>query len=261
MRLTFYYPEWVSERAVVIAQSGTHLVVAERNLEGFRGLTFDAFGALFEEGPMSPPAALVRALEAAGVSMEPGSLAAKWKDTVRGHQRTDPFITFREVLLRSVNDVFSRLGLSLGPDPTVDQALDELRLVRIHPEVHRVLQELEGEVPLAVISNMDTSVLLGALHNHGLAFSFVITSDEEQRYKPDSSMFRRAIRYIGLPATNILHVGDSYEEDVLGAASVGMGALLIHRRGTPPDSPGEALGVVQGLDEVRDFLRRSSRGG
>jgi len=91
----------------------------------------------------------------------------------------------------------------------------------------------------------------------GLSFTFVITSEEEQRYKPAPSIFQRAIRYLGLPAENILHVGDSFEEDVVGASAVGMGSLLIQRSGRSKDPVPKGTKVVRNLGEVRDFVRRS----
>lgn len=235
-------------------------MVAEQNLKGFRGLTFDAFGALFDGGPMNPPSALARILGAQGKATDPHALEGSWREAVMHHQRTDPFITFRDVLRRSFEEVLSSFALTADLDVAVDDAMDDFSAAKVHSEVPRVLQEFESDVPLAVISNMDTAVLLEVLHRNGLSFNFVITSDEEQRYKPDAALFRRAVRYIGLPAEHILHVGDSYDEDVVGAASVGMPALLIHRAGTRPVSQGQAKGIVRDLREVRQFLLRSWQG-
>jgi len=167
------------------------------------------------------------------------------------------FVAFRDLHRNAFREMFRQFGLSGDLDACVDEAFDEYLRVRAYPEVASVLHQLEKEVALAIVSNMDTMLLLEALHNNGLSFTFVVTSEEEQRYKPAPSIFQRAIRYLGLPAENVLHVGDSFEEDVVGASAVGMGSLMIQRSGRSKNPVQKNAKVVRNLDEVRDFIRRS----
>jgi len=180
-----------------------------------------------------------------------------WRRALRTAYETDPFIAFREVHRKVFQEMFTHFGISDDVDGSIDEAFDEYRRVKAYPEVPSVLRQLESEVAMALVSNMDTMLLLEALQKNGLSFTFVIASEEEQRYKPSAPIFQRAIRYLGLPASNILHVGDSYDEDVVGAAAVGMGSILIQRPdrfNSPPSTQGP---VVHDLREVRDFVRRS----
>src|SRR5438046_7315836 len=154
-------------------------------------------------------------------------------------------------------EMFERFGLSGDLDACVDEAFDEYLRVRAYPEVASVLHQLEKEVALAIVSNMDTMLLLEALHNNGLSFTFVVTSEEEQRYKPAPSIFQRAIRYLGLPAENVLHVGDSFEEDVVGASAVGMGSLLIQRSGRSKSQIQKNAQVVRHPHAAADLSLRS----
>jgi 2-haloalkanoic acid dehalogenase type II len=237
--------------------SRTRFVVAESNLRGFRGLTLDAFGSLLRGGPGHLPEALRKLVGEREEQPEGRALENLWRDTFRKYIRTNPFLSFREVHRQSTQDFFKALGISNDVDACIDSAFDEYRNSKAFPEVAAVLRELEQEVPVAVVSNMDTTALLGALQRNGLTFTFVITSDEEQRYKPDPSLFQRAVRYLGLPAANVLHVGNSYAEDIVGASLTGMPSLLMRRPGASEEPKGEAKGTVQSLDEVRDFIRSS----
>jgi len=180
-----------------------------------------------------------------------------WRDTFRRYIRANPFLSFREVHRKTIQDFFKALGISEDVDGSIDAAFDEYRSSSAYPEVSAVLRDVEQEVPVAVISNMDTTALLGALQRNGLTFTFIITSDEEQRYKPDPSLFQRAVRYLGLPAANVLHVGSSYAEDIVGASLTGMPALLMQRPGAPEEPRGEAQGTVHDLQQVNDFIRNS----
>jgi len=235
---------------------GTRVVVAPKNLRGYRGLSLDGYGALLQGGPDTMPQVLVRLLADHGKS--PDRMADDlWRKALHTQYAADPFVAFREVHRAVFNELFTRFGLRGDVDACIDEAFDEYRHAKAYPEVHAVLRELEADVPLAVVSNMDTMVLLDALHNNGLSFTFIVTSEEEQRYKPSRSIFERAIRYLGLPPANILHVGDSYLEDVVGPTSVGMGSVLMRRSGAFGDPPPKSTPIVSDLRDAREFVRRS----
>src|SRR2546427_3640703 len=237
--------------------SRTRLVVSESNLRGFRGLTIDAFGCLLRGGPSQLPNALRKIVGTQAEKLNVRSLEDLWRDSFRKYIRANPFLAFREVHRKTIQDFFKTLGISNDVDGRIDAVFDEYRNSSAYPEVSRVLQDVEQEVPVAVVSNMDTTTLLVALQRNGLTFTFIITSDEEQRYKPDPSLFQRAVRYLGLPAANVLHVGSSYAEDIVGASLTGMPALLMQRPGAPEEPRGEAQGTVHDLQQVNDFIRNS----
>ena len=101
----------------------TRVVVAESNLRGFRGLTLDAYGALLDGGPMEVPAALWRLLRETGSAPVSPTLEELWRNAFRDHVRTEPFITFREVLRRSALEVLERFGVGANADDYVDEIL------------------------------------------------------------------------------------------------------------------------------------------
>src|SRR3989442_4867141 len=107
---------------------------------------------------------------------------------------------------------------------------------------------------------MNTPALWAALQGTVPTSTFITTSEEEQRYKPALPVFKRAVRYWGLPASNVLHVGGSYAEDIVGASLAGMPSLLMQRPGAPEEPRGEATGTVHDLEQVRDFIRSSWKG-
>jgi 2-haloalkanoic acid dehalogenase type II len=234
----------------------SRLVVAPENLRGFRGLTLDGYGALLRGGPDEPPKVLRRLLADHGKPAEQ-TIRDAWRKGLRTQFAADPFIAFREIHRLVFQDLFRRFAIQADLDSCIDEAFDEYRRATAHSDVSSVLRELEPDVPMAVVSNMDTAILLEALHRNGLSFTFVVASEEEQRYKPHPSIFQRAIRYLGLPPTNILHVGDSYHEDVVGATSVGMGAVLIDRRPDPGNESLQSVRVIRGLRDLPNLIRQS----
>jgi HAD superfamily hydrolase (TIGR01509 family) len=78
-----------------------------------------------------------------------------------------------------------------------------------------------------VISNSNGSVR-AALDKAGLApyLDFVIDSTVAGVAKPDPRVFHMGLREAGVAPAEAVYVGDSYFVDVVGARTVGMGAVL-----------------------------------
>lgn len=90
---------------------------------------------------------------------------------------------------------------------------------QLYPEVTSVLEAWQRcGIPLIVISNFD-SRLYSVLERLGLArfFSAVFISSEVGVAKPDPAIFAQAIAPYGIPPERAWHIGDSWQEDVLGA--------------------------------------------
>jgi putative hydrolase of the HAD superfamily len=96
------------------------------------------------------------------------------------------------------------------------------------------------------VSNWDYS-LPGVLEGCGLgdAFDRVVTSAEAGARKPDPAIFAAALELAGCDAEEAVHVGDTPEEDLEGAAAAGIRALLIARDGS---------GDIASLGEIGQHL-------
>jgi len=88
-------------------------------------------------------------------------------------------------------------------------------------------------VGLGVISNWDESAkpILSQCHILDF-FDPLIISKEVGVTKPAESIFRIALEKAGIDARQCLYVGDNYYDDVVGAAKVGMDAIVVNRYGT-----------------------------
>ncbi len=116
----------------------------------------------------------------------------------------------------------------------------ELSEVFARPDVWQVYPDAVETLRMArtrglhvgVISNWDRRLrpLLNGLGLGGLVDSMTI-SCEVGAEKPAEKIFRVALQSANVRPDEALHVGDSYEEDVSGAANVGMRATLIDREG------------------------------
>lgn len=101
---------------------------------------------------------------------------------------------------------------------------------RANPEAESLLAGLERRgIPAVLVTNSarPAAAWREFLRSHPtLAFRDVVSSSDLGAAKPDPAIFREAARLLDLPPRSILHVGDRWELDVVGAAAAGFGAAL-----------------------------------
>src|SRR5574341_546638 len=156
--------------------------------------------------------------------------------SVTYHPATDEFwIDYDRFVLRE-------LGVELEDDTQFAVSINKAFQVHrwtsnLFPETREALEGLRRlGCRLGVISN-NTEQLPRELDEHQLAsfFESVTYSAELGVEKPDPQIFNLAIQRMGCAPHEAVHVGDSYEKDVVGARAVGVTPILIDREGNYPD--------------------------
>lgn len=127
----------------------------------------------------------------------------------------------------ALTHMFTPFGL--GED-WVDRAYGiyerERNLVECYADAEAALEQLSQRLPLVAISNGNADLSQMALGKH---FTFQIAAREFGKAKPDPSIFQHACERLGLPADQVLHVGDDPELDVAGARDAGLRTAWINR--------------------------------
>lgn len=93
---------------------------------------------------------------------------------------------------------------------------------------HNVLNQLQQEYPLALVSNFygNINVVLREFNLDGL-FKHVIESAVVGVRKPDPRIFLMGVEALGFEASDVVVVGDSYTKDILPAHSIGCKTVMI----------------------------------
>ena len=103
---------------------------------------------------------------------------------------------------------------------------------------------------LAIVSNWDTP-LDPLTERLGIARYFdIIVASHDARVrsaKPDPHIFNYALAAVGVSAAEAVHVGDTYEADIVGAKNTGIHPILIDRDGSQTGKWGE---TIQSLSEL-----------
>ncbi|HWT93686.1 MAG TPA: HAD-IA family hydrolase [Solirubrobacteraceae bacterium] len=217
-----------------------------------RALLLDALGTLVELPPPAP--ALREELAAAGVKIRESEAAwamgaeiAFYRAHLHHAGNAEGLASLRERCTKVLREAL----------PAHAQRVDDLQAIllrslrfRPYPEVPAVLEAWRAQgLRLVVVSNWDVS-LHEVLETTGLAplLDGVVTSAEAQVAKPDARLFALGLERAGVAAGEALHVGDTYDEDVLGARAAGIEPVLVARDGA--DAPGDVT-VVRALDALQ----------
>jgi len=115
-------------------------------------------------------------------------------------------------------------------------------------------------IPIVIVSNADGTVadllartgLLQVGDGPGTPIAGIIDSGAVGVAKPDPRIFELALDVVGATADRAIHVGDTYQYDVLGARAAGIRPVLVDHLGTRVDVDCDR---VSHLIEVADLLR------
>lgn len=107
----------------------------------------------------------------------------------------------------------------------------ELESVQLFPDVPAVLVSLRDRgYRLGVCSNLAAPYIAPAWRLLAPFIDVAIWSCEVGRVKPDPEIYHLAVRQLGVPAGDVLMVGDTYRTDVAGPQAAGLKGQLLDRR-------------------------------
>jgi len=209
--------------------------------KGLKAIFFDAAGTLFYL-PKGPGHHYALVGEEIGLKFDPKKLddafAAAWKSmpkrpSIDGPRKNDDKDWWRELVDLVLDQVTPDLN-EIDRDNFFEVAYEhfaEAGVWELYPEVVDVLERLRPRFRLAVISNFDGRLRM-ILEQLGISkfFSHVFISSEIGADKPDPLIYQRAVKFLGIKAEEVLHVGDDSERDWKGATAAGLSIFQLDRQ-------------------------------
>jgi 2-haloacid dehalogenase len=98
------------------------------------------------------------------------------------------------------------------------------------PDTIDALKKLKSLYRLAIISNIDDDLFEATARRLEVPFDWVITAQQARAYKPAHEVFEYALKKIGLPREQILHVAQSVYHDIVPARALGIHTVWVNRR-------------------------------
>ena len=123
--------------------------------------------------------------------------------------------------------------------------------VELYPDVISTFDVLARHFKLGLLSNGNTYPEHCGLEGH---FAFVVFSQDVQIEKPDRKIFEITAQRAGCELAEMLHVGDSLENDVAGARNAGAHSVWLNRESVPNDTEIRPDYEVVSLTEIPTIL-------
>lgn len=127
----------------------------------------------------------------------------------------------------------------------------------LYPDVLPALDALKYKYTLGILSNENSYPERCGLDG---IFRFVVFSQEHGVEKPDPELFQIALRKAGCTAEQLLHVGDSLENDGAGAANAGIRSVWLNREVSPNDLGINVEYEIKSLSELVRLLNEYGEG-
>jgi HAD superfamily hydrolase (TIGR01549 family) len=204
-----------------------------------RAVLFDVDFTLFRPGPELGPEGYRRVGERHGLSLDPERYADARMASIAKLSRERDLVHDEEVWIAFTEQIV--LGMGGDAEGSRECAVDMVRAWERHEnfslyeDALPVLDELRRHgLRLGLVSNGQRDLEEFAVH-HGLEVDAVVGSKAHGRTKPHPSIFVAALQALGVQADEAAMVGDSFEDDIEGARSLGMRAFLLDREDLHPD--------------------------
>ena len=119
--------------------------------------------------------------------------------------------------------------------------------IELYPDVVPTFDILAPHFKIGLLSNGNTYPERCGLDGR---FAFVVFSQDVQVEKPYPRIFEITAERAGCELTEMLHVGDSLKNDVMGARNVGVPSVWLNREGVPNDTEIQPDYEVVSLAEI-----------
>jgi putative hydrolase of the HAD superfamily len=158
-----------------------------------------------------------------------------------------------------VREVFRQVGEIQNFDRYFDEVYDLFgspESWRVGPGIIEVLEALRGDgMALGIVSNWDQRLFsLCAGLEIAQYFDIIIASGVVGASKPSPEIFREALRQARVAPRETVHVGDSLEDDILGAARVGIRPIWLAPHHDPRELDVYRAQNITVIQDIRDLL-------
>jgi 2-haloalkanoic acid dehalogenase type II len=216
-------------------------------------ITFDCYGTLidWESGIRS---AFQKVLRKTGADPRLADKASElYEVEERRIEREGPHQLYRHVLSKTAMAVSRRVGWTF-PEKDASFLAEDLPSWTPFKDTNPALQRLAKNHVLGILSNIDNDLLSGTMKHLNARFDILVTAENVKSYKPAFAHFEKAHELIG--DRTWVHVAGSQYHDIEPAATLGIRAIWVNRKGARllRKYPEDQVAQVENLDQLADQL-------
>lgn len=223
-----------------------------------RALFFDCYGTLidWESGIMQ---ALMPLLARNGVSVDQEEVLGLFAQ-FESEEEAGPYQSYRNVLTQVLQRLANHYSFELN---TAESSLlaDSVPQWPAFFDTRISLQKLASKYRLGILSNVDDDLMTRTRKKIAVDFTWVITAEQLQSYKPASRNFEAILEITGLEKKQVLHCAQSVYHDCIPASALGFNCVWVDRRAgqnggaTPMVEIGEKEPWINKVESLADLAQ------
>ncbi len=195
-----------------------------------KAIIFDAFGTLFKVTSGGSARTIMQYITENGCTVDEKGFLDEWKAFYKKHTADSSiFKTEREIFITRIRMFYDRFGVSRNAENDADSLLSGAFEREAYPETKAVLERFMSEYQVFIGSNTDNDVLKSVMKKNGIRVHKVYTSENLKCYKPSPLFFEKILEENDLHPQEVLFVGDSITDDILGPKALNIKTVWVDR--------------------------------
>ena len=216
-------------------------------------ITFDCYGTLIDwESGIRDSFRKIMQRTGASPGLEDRAVQF-YEEEERRVEREKPHQLYRQVLSKTALAVARRIGWTLSEKDSSFLAGDLPSWTPFN-DTNPALQRLARDHVLGILSNVDNDLLAGTMKQLAARFEILVTAENVRSYKPKFAHFEKAHELIA--GRSWVHVAGSQHYDIEPAATLGIRAIWVNRKGASllRNYPEDKVAQVKDLAELVDIV-------
>jgi len=220
-----------------------------------KAIIFDCYGTIIDTGNSSINATK-EILKKHNLDINADEFYLKWKVYQRKYfDNTDNFFNQEDIFLITLKELYEEYHIEGNPSIDVKIMLDILGRRVAFPESVRIINLLRDRYKIYIASLSDDKPITCDLTKNNILVDGVFTSESLKVYKPNKNFFYQVLNNINLKANDVIYIGDSPYDDILGPMSVGIKTIWVNRKNYNFDTKKfKPNYIVENLIELADIL-------
>lgn len=195
---------------------------------------FDAFDTLFQVEKGASAKYIIDRIIQCGYTVEVAEFHKLWKEYYTDHTSADEiFKTEREIFIARIKMLYNKYGVSHDAVADAHMLMEKSKNRCVFEDVIPTLENLKGICNIYIGSNTDNDLLEAVMQKNGITVDKIYTSESLRCYKPSAEFYNAIIKENGLLYNEVLFVGDSLTDDVLGPQNVNIKTCWLNREEKP----------------------------